>query len=227
MLKPPVTIVGITANGDRVRIGGDDGTIWESVDGGGAWTQLGIRAFSAVNLVYRAAFDPANLDHVVFGASSMGAMVTFDGARSWAPVKGLGAGTNVFSIVVSPADPKIVWAMAINLAEADANAPSEGRHIYRSIDGGASFTPVIDSAPGVHLINGPLIAAHPTDPNVLYFVFGTYFDAYGTDLYRYDAASKALTVSHFDYDDFDAIAFSPADPSVMYFGLEVVQRTAP
>jgi len=32
---------------------------------------------------------------------------------------------------------------------------------------------------------------------------------------------------HHNYDDFDAIAFSPADPSVMYFGLEVVQRTAP
>ena len=39
--------------------------------------------------------------------------------------------------------------------------------------------------------------------------------------------SKSLTVSHFNYDDFDAIAFSPADPSVMYFGLEVVQRTSP
>jgi hypothetical protein len=225
ILKPPVTIVGIVANGDRVRLGGDDGSIWESVDGGGLWAQIGTRAVTG--LVYRAAFDPANFDHVVFGAASVGARVTFDGGKSYATAGGLGSGTNVFNIVVSPADPKVVWAMGINLAESDANVPSHGRHIYRSVDGGASFVPVVDEGPGVQLINGPVMAAHPTDPNVLYFVFGTYFDAYGTDLFRYDAATRSLTVSHFSYDDFDAIAFSPADPSVMYFGLEVVQRTAP
>jgi photosystem II stability/assembly factor-like uncharacterized protein len=227
MLKPPVTIVGIAASGDRVRVGGDDGSIWESVDGGGTWAQIGVRAFNSAGLVYRAAFDPASFDHVLFGAASVGARVTFDGGKSYATPAGLTAGTNVFNIVISPADPKVVWAMGINLAEADANVPSHGRHIYRSVDGGASFVPVVDEAPGVQLINGPVMAAHPTDPNVLYFVFGTYFDAYGTDLFRYDAAAKSLTVSHFNYDDFDAIVFSPADPSVMYFGLEVVQRTSP
>jgi photosystem II stability/assembly factor-like uncharacterized protein len=225
MLKPPVTIVGIAANGDRVRLGGDDGSIWESVDGGGSWTQIGAGVLTG--LVYRAAFDPANFDHVVFGAASVGARVTFDGGRSYAPAIGLSTGTNVFNIVVSPADSKVVWAMAIDLAESDANVPSHGRHIYRSVDGGVSFVPVVDEGNGVQLINGPVMAAHPTDPNVLYFVFGTYFDAYGTDLFRYDAATKSLTVSHFKYDDFDAIAFSPVDPSVMYFGLEVVQRTSP
>ena len=225
MLKPPVTIVGIVANGDRVRVGGDDGSIWESVDGGGSWAQIGGRALTG--LVYRASFDPSNFDHVIFGAANAGARVTFDGGKSYSSAIGLNTGTNVFNIVVSPADPKVVWAMGLNLAESDANVPSHGRHIYRSVDGGASFVPVVDEGNGVQLINGPLMAAHPADPNVLYFVFGTYFDAYGTDLFRYDAASRALTVSHFNYDDFDAIAFSPADPSVMYFGLEVVQRTSP
>ena len=224
-LKSPVTIVGIVANGNRVRVGGDDGSIWESVDGGGSWAQIGGRALTG--LVYRAAFDPSNFDHVIFGAANAGARVTFDGGKSYSSAIGLNTGTNVFNIVISPADPKVVWAMGLNLAESDANVPSHGRHIYRSVDGGASFVPVVDEGNGVQLINGPLMAAHPADPNVLYFVFGTYFDAYGTDLFRYDEASKSLTVSHFNYDDFDAIAFSPADPSVMYFGLEVVQRTSP
>jgi len=225
MLKPPVTIVGVVANGDRVRLGGDDGSVWESVDGGGSWAQIGGRALTG--LVYRAAFDPGNFDHVIFGAANAGAVVTFDGGKSYAKAGGLGTGKNVFNIVVSPADPKIVWAMGIDLAESDANVTSHGRHIYRSVDGAASFVPVVDEGNGVQLINGPLMAAHPTDTNVLYFVFGTYFDAYGTDLFRYDAATRSLTVSHFNYDDFDAIAFSPADPSAMYFGLEVVQRTSP
>ena len=230
VLNPPVAIVGVgvdRGNVDRLRIGGDDGSVWESVDGGGSWKQIGVRAFSGASLVYRAAFDPANLDHVLFGAASAGAKVSFDGAQSFASAVGLTNGTNVFNIVVSPADSAFVWAMAINLAESDANAPSHGKHIYRSVDGGASFTPVVDEAPGVQLINGPLMAAHPTDPNVLYFVFGTYFDAYGTDLFSYSAATRSLTVMHHAYDDFDAIAFSPADPSVMYFGLEVVHPTSP
>jgi hypothetical protein len=229
VLKPPVAIVGLgvdRASADHLRVGGDDGSVWESIDGGGSWTHLGVPALNT-SIVYRAAFDPANLNHIVFGGASAGATVTFNGAKSFATSLGLGAGTNVFNIVISAADAKIVWAMAINLAESDANVPSHGKHIYRSADGGVSFAAVVDEAPGVQLVNGALLAAHPTDPNVLYFVFGTYFAQYGTDLFRYDAASRSLAIMHHDYDDFDAIAFSPADPSVMYFGLEIVQRSSP
>jgi hypothetical protein len=57
---------------------------------------------------------------------------------------------------------------------------------------------------------------------VLYFVFGTYFPGYGTDLFRYDHATRALTLTHSDYDGIDAIAFSRRDPSVMYLGIEEV-----
>jgi hypothetical protein len=229
ILKPPVAIVGLgvdRATPDRVRIGGDDGTLWESLDGGDSWMQLGTPAAPSA-FAYRAAFDPANLDHVVFGFVSNAAGVTFNGGRTWTPSTGFARPSNVFNVVVSPADPNVVWAMGLNVAESDANVPSHGRHIYLSRDGGATFAPVVDAAPGVQLINGPLLAPHPTDPNVLYFVFGTYFDAYGTDLFRYDAAPRTLSLTHHAYDDFDAIVFSPADPNVMYFGLEVVRRVAP
>jgi hypothetical protein len=226
-LKPPAAIVGLgvdRAVADHVRVGGDDGTLWESTDGGASWSPLGRLALTGPVLFYRVAFDPANLDHLVFGSSGAGAHVSFDGGRTFTQAAGLGNGFNAFSLQVSPADPNSVWAEGINMAESDANVPSHGRHIFLSRDGGRSFTAVVDEQPGLQLVNGALIAAHPTDPNVLYFVFGTYFQAYGTDLFRYDAAANALRVSHFDYDDFDAIAFSPADPSVMYFGLESVKR---
>lgn len=62
------------------------------------------------------------------------------------------------------------------------------------------------------------MAAHPTDPQRLYFVFGARF--HGTDLFRYDAASNTLSVAHNDVEDINAIAFSPADPRVIYLGLE-------
>ncbi len=44
---------------------------------------------------------------------------------------------------------------------------------------------------------------------------------YGTDVYRYDAATGMLTLTHNSYDDINAIAFWPGDPRVMYVGLEV------
>jgi hypothetical protein len=54
----------------------------------------------------------------------------------------------------------------------------------------------------------------------VYFFFGTAFQGYGTDVFRYDTATGALTVAHNDSDDINSIAFSPANPRIMYFGLE-------
>ena len=56
---------------------------------------------------------------------------------------------------------------------------AHGRHIYQSDDGGATYRPVVDEAPGVKLINGPVMAAHPTNRDVLYFIFGTHMFSTG------------------------------------------------
>ena len=95
-----------------------------------------------------------------------------------------------------------------------------GRHIYRSTDGGLTFEPVIDRSPAVTITNGPVMVAHPTDANRLYFVFGSYFQGYGTDLFDFDASTGALLIHHHPFDGIDGIAFSPDDPAVMLFGLE-------
>ena len=220
MLKAPGPVVGLGVDATRVRIVDAYNNVWTSSDQGESWERVpepvGIRPIN----VYRGAFDPANLDHFLKGMQVDGAAVTFDGARTWEAAAGISAGFNVFNIVVSPADPNVVWAMALNTADG-------ARHIFRSTNGGRSFVPVIDSGNGVTLLNGPVMAAHPTDPNVLYFVFGTYFQGYGTDLFRYDAATRELQLMHHNFHDIDAIGFSPADPNVMYFGLEVVDGPAP
>jgi hypothetical protein len=95
-----------------------------------------------------------------------------------------------------------------------------GRYIARSTDGGRNFSVVLRQNRTITLRNGPVMAAHPTDANVLYFVFGTYFNNYGTDIYKFDARTARTTLTHNSYPDVNAIAFSKPDPSVMYFGLE-------
>lgn len=63
------------------------------------------------------------------------------------------------------------------------------------------------------------MAAHPTNPNVLYFSYGTSFGGYGADLYRYDDATGRVTKTHNAYHGIPSIAFNPADPATMYLGL--------
>jgi hypothetical protein len=149
-----------------------------------------------------------------------GAFVTFDASRTWTQSIGITKGiANVFNVVVSPADPRVVWAQGLDITEADAGAPSGGRHIYRSVDGGLTFGAAVDQGAGVTLVNGTTMAAPPSNPDVVYFVFGTSFGNYGTNLYKYDAATGQVTWTHNGYDEIGAIAFSPASPSLLYLGL--------
>jgi hypothetical protein len=125
-------------------------------------------------------------------------------------------------VTISPANPFVVWVQGIDLVEHAAHAPSEGRHIYRSTDGGHTFRAAVDHVPGqVTLVNGALLAPSPVDPNVVYFVFGTSFAAYGTDLFRYDARRDLLSMQHNKNDGIASITFNPRDPRVMYLGLSV------
>ncbi len=203
----------------QLRYGDAAGTIWTSLDGGQSWAVTG---GLAGHLVYRMAFDPANPDHILMGTMVDGALTSFDGGRSWQPATGFAPGNgqvNVFNLVVSPVDPKVVWAMAIDLAEAADGAPSGGRHLYRSTDGGLHFERVVDQDRRVTLTNGPLMVPHPVDPAVLYFVFGMSYANYGTDLYRYDHNRREVTLTHNRYPEIGSIAFHPRNPKLMFLGL--------
>jgi photosystem II stability/assembly factor-like uncharacterized protein len=208
----------------HLRIASHNGTIHDSEDAGRTWLTMGVSPITGDHSVYRTAFDPNNLDHILVGSGGAGAFVSFDGGMTWRSSKGfgrVGEAINIFNIVISPAQSQVVWAMGLNLAESDAGHDlSAGRHIYLSSDGGCNFIPVVnDNRPTVTLINGPVMSAHQKDPNILYFVFGMSFGNYGTDLFKYEAETKKLTKTHNNYDRVTAIAFSPADSSVLYLGL--------
>lgn len=212
------------ANPDRVRLGDEIGQVWESADAGETWAPLGTPATEGL-FVYRVAFDPTDLDHILVGTMVQNAFHTTDGARSWTKVTGFSIGereqSNVFSLVVSPVDPRIVWAMALDMVLVDSD-PNAARAIYRSVDGGLTFTPVVRGNQA-SIQNGPTLAVHPTDPNVVYWAFGMSYMNYGTDLYRYDAAAARLTSRHNGYHGIRAIDFSPALPEVvMYLGPSLV-----
>lgn len=201
---------------DHVRIGDTAGRLWDSTDAGMSWEPVGKAAFAG-SLAYRAAFDPQDIDHALFGALVEGVLVTHTAGEQWQKATGLGPGAaNGFNLVVSPAASEIVWMEGLDLAD-----PNEAtsRHVYRSEDGGLSFTAVID-ADEATLYNGNHLFPHPTDPDILYFVFGSNYANYGTDLFRYDYGADAITLTHNMWHD-TVITFLPGDPSVIYLGLSI------
>ena len=208
-LKAPTTFTGFAsdpADGDHVRAAGAN-ILFESHDAGETWTRLGTVFGSGV--VYRVAFDPSNLDHVAVAGTAI--WISNDAGQTWQKSK-IGADI-IYEVIDSPADPNVLWAEGLSFLD-------DTKHIFRSTDGGAMFVPVVDESETVHLVNGALLAPHPTNRDVLYFVFGTYFQNYGTDLYRYDASTRTLSLRHNNANDINAIAFSPLRPNLMYLGLE-------
>lgn len=228
---PPVTGTGAGVAAlavDRlfpqhVRVVLSDGTVRDSYDRGRSFHTTG-RPPRADLFVYSASIDSGNLNHITVGTMVDGVYTTWLGGWQWAKAKlgKPGESVNAFSVAVSPANPLVVWAQGINLAENNAGSPSEGRHVYRSTDGGATFRVAVDHVPGeVTLVNGALLAPSPADANVVYFVYGTSWAAYGTDLFRFDARHGRLSVQHNDYDGIKSISFNPRDSRVMYLGFAV------
>ncbi|MDC3960975.1 sialidase family protein [Polyangium jinanense] len=221
---PAPNIVGLgvdPGDGKHLRLGDASGSLHESHDGGETWSKLGTPPASGSILGYRFAFDPKNIDHVLWGQSVDGGSVSFDGGATWSKSEGLGAnGANVFSLAVSPVDGDVVWAEGLEMGP-------DIRHIYRSNDGGKSFDVVVTESADVNLINGNLLAPHAADVNVLYFVFGMEYQDYGTDLFRYDHATGKVTKTHNANDDVSAIVASPADPKLLYLGLTVENGGGP
>lgn len=225
----PSEVYGLSVDpldAEHLRIGGYDCQLYESSDGGASFVPVGSPANTGNGIFFAVEFHPADWNQALCG--TLGAWRTTDGGQSWNPVAPFDKADPdwVYLFEYAPSDPQRVWARA--------NLESLDRQILVSEDGGASFvTAVAQGASAadqngvvrtVTLTNQPTMAARAEDPAVLYFVFGSYFSNYGTDLFRYDLLSGELRVVHIDgLDGIDAIAFSPADPAVMYLGLEEEQ----
>ena len=227
-LKPPVeNILGIgfdKNDKDKVRIGGR-GVLFETQDGGKLWRKFGSTPPGTnTSGWYRAAFAPGQWDTILFGRVREGFWVSQDAGKTWKRSTGLtvtpGDPANGFNAVFSPANPEVVWAMAIDLKATGGS--DKGKRLYRSIDGGLSFSIVVRNLQDkeVHLVNGPNLVPHPTNKDLLYWAFGTCASMYGTKFYTYDASTKKLSWTSQPYASFNTIVVSPADPKALYFGVQ-------
>jgi outer membrane protein assembly factor BamB len=166
------------------------------------------------------AFDERNSRRIAVGTDGM--IVTNDLGATWTTStfdSNPAADIVVFSAAFS-ADGQTIWAHGRNIDEFVAGNPNDGRHLWQSTDGGATFSTVAEQNATVKIMN--FLVAHPSDPNLVYWSGGVFGDP-TTHLYRFSKAdgtvTRVLLSDGTPYFDVHRFAFHPTNPSYLYFGL--------
>jgi photosystem II stability/assembly factor-like uncharacterized protein len=173
------------------------------------------------------AFDPGNPFTFYVGLGTGGLMKTSDNGGTFQAVFEKEAVASIGAVAVAPSDPKVVW---VGTGEAnDRNSSSWGNGVYRSTDGGATWTPV-------GLKESKMIArlvVHPQDPATAYVAAmgdvwnpgperGLYKTTDGGRTWRAVLAAPAPFANRVGCRD---VVLDPSDPNTVYASLYARRRT--
>jgi photosystem II stability/assembly factor-like uncharacterized protein len=110
------------------------------------------------------AIDPRNTARIFIGAASGGIWVSENAGASWRPVNDFLGSLTVSTLVMDPFNPDILYA-----GSGEASAGLVGFGVYKSLDGGVSWTYLANTNPDLNadwrFVNR--IAMHPQQANVL------------------------------------------------------------
>ncbi len=165
--------VGVIQDRETFYFGGVGGGVWKTTDGGETWTNVtdGQLKTSSVGAIAIAPSDPNVLyvgmgEHAIRGVMTShgdGVYKSTDAGKTWTHV-GLPRSRAISRIHVHPTNPDLVYVAA----QGAPYGPSEDRGVYRSKDGGATWTKILYVSPDA----GPSdLAMDPKNPRILYAAF--------------------------------------------------------
>jgi photosystem II stability/assembly factor-like uncharacterized protein len=146
--NPDVIYVGTGESAPREDASFGDG-IWKSTDAGKTWAHLGLEDSQHIA---RIVIDPRNPDIVLVAAQGhiygpneqRGVFRSTDGGRTWTKVLYKDARSGAIELAADPDDPSTIFAATWEVQRRpwrlDAGGPGSG--LYKSSDGGATWTPV-------------------------------------------------------------------------------------
>ncbi|HVI10913.1 MAG TPA: glycosyl hydrolase [Candidatus Binatia bacterium] len=165
--------VGTGESNSQRSVGYGDG-IYRSDDGGKNWTNLGLKKSDHIG---RVVIDPRDSKVVYVAAEGplwgpggdRGLYKTTDGGKNWKAVLTISENTGVVDVALDPSNPDIIYAAAYQRRRHVFTLIDGGPEsaIYKSADGGATWSKLKNGLPGVDL--GRIgLAVSPADPNVVY-----------------------------------------------------------
>jgi photosystem II stability/assembly factor-like uncharacterized protein len=141
-----ITATGVPGEPDRFYFGAVGGGVWKSENAGRTWEPI----FDGQPIASIGAIAVAPSDHQVIyvgsGEADMRSDISYgngmyrsaDGGKTWKRI-GLPDSRQIGRILVDPKDPSLVFVAALG----HAYGPNKERGVFRSKDGGATWTPVL------------------------------------------------------------------------------------
>ena len=165
--------LGTGENTSQRSVGWGDG-VYKSLDGGGTWTNTGLRTSEHIGQIL---IDPRDPD-VVYAAAmgglwapggERGLFKTIDGGESWTPVLEISENTGIADVHFDPRDPDVLYAVAFqrrrHVGVLVAGGPESG--VWKSTDGGETWRDITAGLPSGDL-GRIALAVSPIDPDVVY-----------------------------------------------------------
>ena len=128
--------------------------IYKSTDGGRTWTNVGLQDTRSIA---RIVVDPTNADVVYVAAqghlwgpnAERGVFRTNDGGRTWTKVLFVDENTGANDLVMDPANPRTLYASTYQRQRRTwgFNGGGPGSAIYKTADGGATWTKLTNGLP--------------------------------------------------------------------------------
>jgi photosystem II stability/assembly factor-like uncharacterized protein len=163
-----VAVAGIPGNATTFYFGAVDGGVWQTIDAGVVWKPI----FDSQHVASIGALAVAPSDPQVIYAgtgeadirsdlsSGDGVYKSTDGGQTWSNI-GLRDTKQISRIVIDPRDAKVVYVAALG----HAYTPNAERGVYKSTDGGGTWTKVLDQGPEVGASD---LAIATENPNILF-----------------------------------------------------------
>ncbi len=161
-------VTGVTGGGAVFYFGSVDGGIWKTTDAGITWTPVfDGQPIASIGALEVAPSDP-NVIYVGTGESDIrsalssgdGVYKSSDGGQTWRNI-GLRDSRQISRIVIDPRNPDVVYVGVLG----HAYGPNDTRGVYKSTDGGATWTHVLDKGSSVGVSDLAIAAA---TPNILF-----------------------------------------------------------
>jgi photosystem II stability/assembly factor-like uncharacterized protein len=161
-------VTGVPGRPDSLIFGAAGGGVWRTDDAGRTWASLFDHGPTAP--IGAVAVAPSAPDTIYIGsgqpeprydvAAGEGVFKSLDGGKTWRAL-GLDRTRHIGRIWVSPTDPNLVLVAAVG----DFFGPNAERGVFRSTDGGATWTQSLKIDADTGAVD---LAADPKNPNVIF-----------------------------------------------------------